>query len=80
MKFKDGLATLISDFNKAPFKDYDVPKMKEHIIEVLKTCGESTPEIAFRNAFLIRVRKMTSKETILLSISEKMFALAGQGV
>lgn len=26
MKLKDGLAILITDFNKAPFKDYDVPK------------------------------------------------------
>ena len=33
MKLKDGLAILVTDFNKAPFKDYDVPKMKEHINE-----------------------------------------------
>ena len=35
MKLKDGLEILLTDFNKAPFKDYDIPKMKEHINEVL---------------------------------------------
>jgi hypothetical protein len=80
MKLKDGLEILLTDFNKAPFKDYDISKMKEHINEVLNKCGETTPERAFKESFKRKIQKMNSKESILLSISEKMFALQGEGV
>lgn len=79
MKLKDGLASLISDFNKSPFKDYDIQKMKEHINEVLNKCGETVPERAFRESFKNKIQRLDSKEKILLFISEKMFALQGLG-
>ena len=79
MKLKEGLAILITDFNKAPFKDYDVPKMKEHINEVLDKCGETTPEKVIKESFKRKIQKVNSKVSILLLISEKMFALQGVG-
>jgi len=80
MKLKDGLEILVKDFNKEPYKNFDIGRMKEHISEVLNKCGESAPERAFKESFKNKLLKLNTKENILLAISDKMFALSGEGV
>ena len=80
MNLKDGLTQLIQDFGKSPYNNCDISEMKKHINEVLGKCGETAPQRALIKSFQTKLLNKNDRNEILLMLSDKMFALAGQGI